>query len=562
MENKEEELQELKTTMLSRFPRFGAEIASVQLEFRSDLACHTAATDGEKIYFDPDFFATLNEEERLFIIAHEVMHIKFEHMYRIKDKDGNMRDMYLWNVATDAIINANLKRDRFTIREGYIDIPGALNYNAEELYDMLLKEKEKKQQEKQQGKGEQQGQQDDGQGKGKNQNKQGQSNNQNKQNQGNNQSQGGGGSNSGQNQDQDQSDENEQNNQNSKGEQGGNQGDSSEQNQNNSNNGGNGNQDKKNQKGEGGQNEQGDGQGEKGDKEGKQKGKGNQKGQTGDDHSLWEKAFEARQEKGKKDGKNSDGEQKDKNEQKTDSNAQEPIDEKAEFEANREQKRNFAKQNAANSNSGFGFSKDGVGDRSVGNVGEAPRVINWKTLLRRELDKEETEWGKRRAIRENNYAYRLEDVDRDEEAETEIMLDVSGSISPELLKAFLRQLKPILKDSKIKVGFFAGYATEKFVEIKKPQDIDKLKVVVPGAGTNMDAAVKAFSKKKEVNKIVFTDGYPTEMPHEDTKNVNVIWIVYENRDFHPCCGKVIDIDPISMKEIKKSMHLQSEGREL
>lgn len=57
----------------------------------------------------------------------------------------------------------------------------------------------------------------------------------------------------------------------------------------------------------------------------------------------------------------------------------------------------------------------------------------------------------------------------------------------------------------------------------------------------MDRAVKAFSKKREVNKIVFTDGYPGQLPRQDTKDINVLWLVYGNRNFHPCCGKVIDI---------------------
>ena len=31
------------------------------------------------------------------------------------------------------------------------------------------------------------------------------------------------------------------------------------------------------------------------------------------------------------------------------------------------------------------------------------------------------------------------------------------------------------------------------------------------------------------------------MPREDLKKEDVIWLVYGNRDFNPCCGKVINI---------------------
>ena len=68
-------------------------------------------------------------------------------MYRLKDKSGVKRDPELWNIATDAIINANLERDGFTIKEGYVNMPEALDYSAEEFYQKLLQEKEKKEQE-------------------------------------------------------------------------------------------------------------------------------------------------------------------------------------------------------------------------------------------------------------------------------------------------------------------------------------------------------------------------------------------------------------------------------
>ncbi len=143
-------IYDTKRKMLVKYPRFGSEIATANIEFRDDLKYHTAATDGKNIYVDPNYFASLSENDRLFIIAHEIMHIKFMHMLRVKDKSGNMRDLDVWNIATDAIINANLERDGFTIKEGYVNKPEALNYSAEEFYQILLKEKQKQKQQEQQ----------------------------------------------------------------------------------------------------------------------------------------------------------------------------------------------------------------------------------------------------------------------------------------------------------------------------------------------------------------------------------------------------------------------------
>ena len=143
-------IYDTKRKMLVKYPRFGSEIATTNIEFKDDLKYNTAAADGKNIYVDPKYFASLSEDDRLFLIAHETMHIKFMHMLRLKDKSGNMRDLDVWNTATDAIINANLERDGFTIKEGYVNKPEALNYSAEEFYQILLKEKQKQQEQQNQ----------------------------------------------------------------------------------------------------------------------------------------------------------------------------------------------------------------------------------------------------------------------------------------------------------------------------------------------------------------------------------------------------------------------------
>ena len=36
------------------------------------------------------------------------------------------------------------------------------------------------------------------------------------------------------------------------------------------------------------------------------------------------------------------------------------------------------------------------------------------------------------------------------------------------------------------------------------------------------------------------------MPEKDLKDANVLWLVYQNEYFSPCCGKVIFIQPQSI----------------
>ena len=258
-------LYDTKRLMMLRYPRFASEISSANISYRTDLKCHTAATDGKNIFFDPEYLAGLSEADRLFLIAHELMHIKFAHAFRLEDKNGEKRDMGIWNIATDAIINANLERDGFIIKEGYVNRPEALNYSAEEFYQLLLEEKKSKEQEQQSNSD--QGSQD-------------------------------------KNRSEDSQEQTE--SQNSNGE--------TQQDQSNA------------QDGES-SNDKNDGEGQ----------------QIGDDHSLWEEAFEKRK-NGDKSNDNSNSSQSDDRSANDDLESH-SFDEKEEFEKNYEERRTRAKEN-------------------------------------------------------------------------------------------------------------------------------------------------------------------------------------------------------------------------
>lgn len=127
------DIDSLKRKMLIKYPFFGSTITNV--EYQELLDIDTAATDGNKIYYNPEFLGGLTIEEQIFILAHEVCHIAFNHISRRKDKDKN-----LWNIATDAVINQLLKKDGLKMLDGLIDIPEAIDYDAETYYEKLLQE--------------------------------------------------------------------------------------------------------------------------------------------------------------------------------------------------------------------------------------------------------------------------------------------------------------------------------------------------------------------------------------------------------------------------------------
>ena len=142
----------LKRKMLVKYPFFGSVVASVGYKENKDIP--TAGTDGETIYYNPKYLESLSVEEQTFIFAHEVCHIAFNHILRSEGKDPE-----LWNIATDGVINQFLKRDGLKMVPGGVDMAEAINYDAEQLYEKLLQEKQQRQQQQQNGKGNSQSEQ-------------------------------------------------------------------------------------------------------------------------------------------------------------------------------------------------------------------------------------------------------------------------------------------------------------------------------------------------------------------------------------------------------------------
>ena len=138
------DIDSIKRKLLIKYPTFGSVIANIEFQASKDI--ETAGTDGKVLLYNPKFLGGLSEKQQIFIFAHEICHVAFEHIFRSEGKDKR-----LWNIATDSVINALLKQDGLPIVEGGVDIPEAINYDAEEMYNKLLEEKKKQEQQNSQG---------------------------------------------------------------------------------------------------------------------------------------------------------------------------------------------------------------------------------------------------------------------------------------------------------------------------------------------------------------------------------------------------------------------------
>ena len=118
-------------------------------------------------------------------------------------------------------------------------------------------------------------------------------------------------------------------------------------------------------------------------------------------------------------------------------------------------------------------------------------------------------------------------------AYSEVLLDTSASVDEELLRAFVRGVKGLLRqDAVLRVGCF-DTRFYGFQEVRTEQDILNLELVGSG-GTDFHTAINAFTGDAE-NKIIFTDGY-AEMPEQ---RCDAIWVVYGKMNIQPQGGRVL-----------------------
>lgn len=97
----EVKLGRMKARMLLEQAFFGALICGMPLELSDKHP--TAATNGKKIWFNPEWVETLQPDELFFVGAHEITHNVFQHCFR-----RGHRDPKKWNRAADYVINGEL----------------------------------------------------------------------------------------------------------------------------------------------------------------------------------------------------------------------------------------------------------------------------------------------------------------------------------------------------------------------------------------------------------------------------------------------------------------------
>lgn len=122
------------------YPFYGTIIIGLQTkEAPAAMNIRTCATSHSTFYYNKHFINTLNANEVIFVIAHEVMHLVLTHL----ERRGN-RIFKTWTQATDYAINSMLVAagiGEFPSVGGLYDEQYA-DTNSEKIYDKLVEDQE------------------------------------------------------------------------------------------------------------------------------------------------------------------------------------------------------------------------------------------------------------------------------------------------------------------------------------------------------------------------------------------------------------------------------------
>lgn len=95
-----------KAALVHLCPFFGEFIGKLRPVYTFRI--ETQATDGKDLLINPQFTANLNFSQKVFVLAHEIMHCVLNHMRRAKDKGWSLKKA---NVAADYECNITLAKE-------------------------------------------------------------------------------------------------------------------------------------------------------------------------------------------------------------------------------------------------------------------------------------------------------------------------------------------------------------------------------------------------------------------------------------------------------------------
>ena len=128
-----EKIDKAKAKLMLEHPYFGTVASSLALEKNNDILTFTS--DGVKMHYNAEYLDKLSVNEVEFVMANGAMHTVLQHHERV-----GSRTKWLWQTATDYVVNAMLVNNGMQLPEyAYFEEKFDGMY-VEEVYEMLRAE--------------------------------------------------------------------------------------------------------------------------------------------------------------------------------------------------------------------------------------------------------------------------------------------------------------------------------------------------------------------------------------------------------------------------------------
>lgn len=127
----EKKIVRARVAMLLDTPFFGHIAMQLELIEREDMIPPTMGTDGYRLFYHPEWVASIPEEQLKGVIAHEVGHLILLHLTRRQS-----REKIRWNFACDFAVNDLVKKE-FELPPSILFNPNFAEKTAEWIYNQL-----------------------------------------------------------------------------------------------------------------------------------------------------------------------------------------------------------------------------------------------------------------------------------------------------------------------------------------------------------------------------------------------------------------------------------------
>lgn len=121
-----------RARLMLQQPFYGVLLSMI--DFVPEPALPTMATDGSRVYYNPEFAMELDDDEVFGVLLHEISHCIYLHCTQ---KRRLNREHHRWNVAADYAINLEIKDMQYKLPRMALLDEKFREMNAEQIYDAL-----------------------------------------------------------------------------------------------------------------------------------------------------------------------------------------------------------------------------------------------------------------------------------------------------------------------------------------------------------------------------------------------------------------------------------------